>query len=213
MGRTGALLCAGVLIAAPQAAGGAAEQLIAEMAGCFEVTYRFAEDGEHDMFSDAFGLEEPITEWVGLERDGEAMTLQHVSVTEDGRAVPHFHEVWTPETGGAWLQEVWSSTPDDDDRELRYQCAAAWELNRWACDAGRSAKPFRDQGAPFGFDRPDYEWLDRDNTVLVTDGGWVHQQDNEKRDADGELVSNEVGWITYRRVAEEHCAAAIDRHG
>lgn len=103
---------------------------------------------------------------------------------------------------------MWSQQPGNERRELRYQCSAPWRINLWQCHAGKAAKPFRDTGAPFGFDRPDYDMLDRDNTVLVTERGWVHSQHNRKLTEDGEVVAHEVGWITYERVDEAHCSAA-----
>jgi hypothetical protein len=207
-------LALGLAIAAMPAAAGPSTpgeaQNVEMMAGCFAVSYEFVEDGIHDSLSPDYQLDEPITEWIELERrDDAALTLIHHSITEDGRAVPHFHEIWAPEPGGAgWTQEVWRWTPEDDRRELRYSCTAPWELNRWQCHAGPAAKPFRDAGAPFGFDRTDYDWLDRDNTVLVTENGWVHAQHNKKLDDDGELVSFELGWIVYRRVDPQQCDVA-----
>lgn len=186
---------------------------VERLAGCFSVTYRFVEDGVHDSLGNEYGLTEPITEWIELTRqDDRGLTLLHVSITEDRRAVPHFHEVWTYHPDDeSWTQEIWSRTPVDENRELRYRCTAPWELNRWECHAGKARKPFRDAGAPFGFDRTDYEWLDRKNIVLVTQNGWVHNQHNKKLTEDDELVSYELGWITYRRVDEAQCDAAIER--
>ena len=127
------------------------------------------------------------------------------------RAVPHWHETWTyrPDEKG-WTQEVWSRSPDDDNRELRYQCTAPWRLNRWECHAGRAPKPFRDYGAPFGFDRTDYDHLDRENILLVTDQGWVQNEHNKKVASDGTIVAYELGWITYSRLPDQHCQVAID---
>lgn len=201
-------LAAVVLVALPAAAqqsgpitthAPAGIENIEDLAGCFAVTYRFAEDGVHDLFNEDYGLDEPITEWVGLERDdgGDALTLLHASITDDGRAVPHWHEVWTPHPDdGTWTQEVWSRTPEHEDRELRYRCTAPWRLNRWQCHAGEAPKPFRDYGAPFGFSRADYDYLDRENILLATDEGWVQNEHNKKVAADGTVVSYELGWIT-----------------
>lgn len=205
-------LCLGLGLAAPGAAlaepsaPGASQ--VEKLAGCFAVTYRFAEDGVRDIFGEEYGLEEPVKEWIALEEeegDGR-LTVMHYAIGPDGDRRPHFHEVWTSRPDeDAWTQEVWSSSPDNPGRELRYRCTAPWEGNRWQCHAGKAAKPFRDDGAPFGFDRTDYSWLDRDNTVLVTDNGWVHSQSNEKVTEDGEVVGFELGWITYRRLADDRC--------
>lgn len=200
--------------AAAHAADPPAEEVEAlrQLSGCFEVTYRFAEDGEHDLFSPEYGLEDPVTEWIGFERaDDGRFVLIHVGIRQ-GRAAPHFHEVWRyEEADDRWRHEVWNSTPDDPDRQLRYACESEWEGNRWHCAAGRAGKPFRDSGAPFGFDRDDYDWLDRTNTLLVTPRGWIHDEHNRKMTDDGELVARELGWITYDRIEDDACGAAPRR--
>jgi hypothetical protein len=189
-----------------------ASRHVETMAGCFAVSYRFAEDGVHDLFSEDYMLDQPILEWIALEReDDDRLVLTHVSITADERAVPHFHEIWSLEADEeAWTQEVWSRAPGDEQSDLRYRCTAPWSLNQWACHAGIAPVPFRDRGAPFGFARDDYEHLDRDNTVLVTGQGWIHSQRNQKLDADGTLVAHELGWIEYERVPEQHCQVAMD---
>lgn len=189
-------------------------ELLHEMAGCFEVTYRFVEDGTHDSLRPDYELADPITEWIGFEQTGAREFMQiHASVTPDGRVVPHFHEIWSyrPEHG-QWRHRVWSHVPGYHDRELRYACDGTWQRNRWACAAGRAGKPFRDSGAPFGFDRDDYDWLDRTNFVQVTPRGWVHNQHNRKMTEDDELVAYELGWIVYRRVEPGACGDAPEQY-
>lgn len=183
----------------------AGRERILGMAGCFAVTYRFYEDGRHDYFNEDYGLDAPITELVTVVEDApERVTLQHSAVNELGELVPHWHEEWRHGEAG-WTQTVYSRTRDDEARERRYTCTAPWSRNRWHCRAGRAGKPFRDRGAPFGFARPDYDRLDRTNTLLVTPEGWVHSQHNRKKDADGRLVSYELGFIVYDRLDEGDC--------
>jgi hypothetical protein len=83
-------------------------------------------------------------------------------------------------------------------------------MNRWECHAGKAQKPFRDNGAPFGFNRTDYERLDRENTLLVTPKGWIQNEHNSKRSESGKIVSYELGWITYRRLEDAACKTAFD---
>jgi hypothetical protein len=170
------------------------------------------EDGVHGMFSEKYGLNEPIKEWIGFKQgDKDAFILQHVSIIGD-RVDPHFHEVWRHHPDEKdWTQEVWSRSYKDEGRELRYQCTAPWKMNRWQCHAGKAPKPFRDSGAPFGFNRTDYEWLDRENILLVTPDGWVQDEHNRKMSASDTIVSYELGWIIYRRLEDEACKAAPDR--
>lgn len=203
-------------VAAPRAAEDpSVTDHLRHLAGCFAVTYRFVEDGVHDMFSPKWRLDEPITEWVGYgQTEQGAVVLPHVSVTDDGRAVAHWYEVWTRAGEEAdWTQEVWSNFPGDAESELRYWCTAPWKQNLWDCRAGRAPKPFRDEGAPFGFNRTDYAWLDRGNTLLVTPEGWVQHEHNRKVAASGEVLARELGWITYRRVERAACGPAIEACG
>jgi hypothetical protein len=177
------------------------------MAGCYDVTYRFYEDGKRDHFNEDYGLSTSIKELISIVEDEPAgLTLQHSSINSEGELVPHWHEEWRYSDAG-WRQSVYSSTPEDNSRQQRYTCTAPWSLNRWQCHAGRAVKPFRDDGAPFGFLRTDYDWLDRDNTLLVTPEGWIQSEHNRKLDKHGRLVSYEIGLITYQRLDEAECQA------
>jgi hypothetical protein len=182
------------------------------LSGCFTVTYTFFEDGKHDTLARGRPLG-PITEWVGYreEKDG-AYTLTHASITEGDRVVPHFHEIWRhfPRIG-AWSQEVRRGAAAEEGappQALRYACTAPWANNLWKCRAGEAPKPFRDSGAPFGHNRTDYDVLDRDNAVLVTPAGWVHNEHNRKMTDKDVVVAQELGWIEYRRIDAKQCAAA-----
>lgn len=203
------LMCGAAGGVAGQDPGAGGAESVERLSGCFEVTYRFVEDGEHDALSPDYGLEEPVVEWIGFERaEEDRFVLVHAALRQ-GRAVPHFHEVWRHRPAQErWRHEVWNRTPGDPDRELRYACESTWEMNRWECAAGRAEKPFRDSGAPFGFDRDDYDVLDRTNILLVTPRGWVHNEHNRKTTEDGALVSYELGWITYERIDRSRCGDA-----
>jgi hypothetical protein len=202
------IIATGLLIALAGHAGATTEQVnnrhLENLSGCFEVSYRFAEDGVHGIFSEEYGLDTTMLEWIGLDRpDAESYRLTHVAILEN-RVMSHFHEIWRhhPEKR-TWQQSVWRQRPGDTERQLRYDCTAAWEQNLWSCRTGKAEKPFRDSGAPFGFDRTDYDYLDRHNTLLVTPEGWVHSQHNRKKRESGEVVAQELGWITYERVDDE----------
>lgn len=94
-------LLAGLVPAMATAAEPLGREHILRMAGCHHVTYYFHEDGTHDYFSaekpEAIVNDELIT--VHEEAPGR-ITLQHATVTDDGMAVPHWHEVWTHGSGG-----------------------------------------------------------------------------------------------------------------
>ncbi|MEX2644215.1 MAG: DUF6607 family protein [Acetobacterales bacterium] len=185
---------------------------IQNLSGCFRVTYTFAEDGEHDAFAKGRPLG-PITEWVGYEASGDgAVTLAHASFNRQGQVVPHWHEIWRYHmSSDTWTQEVRRGAPGEEEKELRYRCTAPWLMNRWQCHAGLTPRPFRDSGAPFGFDRSDYDRLERENILLVTPKGWVHNEHNRKMTESGAIAAYELGWIVYERIEDGECAAAADR--
>ena len=201
--------CLGVIVLVHSLAAGAAAQTpeaIRHMAGCFEVHYRFAEDGAHDIFSKSYRLNHATKEWVGLEKTGaDSYVMNHVLFVPD--PIAHWRDVWTKERNGQWTQEVQGGPPGLGS-ELRYRCTAPWAANRWECHAGRADKPNRDSGAPAGVDRPDYDWIDRKNILLATPNGWVQNEHNRKMKESGELVSYELGWVTYTRIDEQQCGGA-----
>jgi hypothetical protein len=184
---------------------------IREMTGCFEVTYRYFEDGEHDFFGEQYGLDDPITlENEITARGPRSITITNYAFGRDGERRPHWHMVWAYLANeNAWRQTIWSRAQSSENREFRYTCEGRWERNRWTCDAGLAPKPFRDDGAPFGFLRNDYAELDRHNRILVTPEGWAMTQQNRKLTEDGELVGYETGWILY----DKQDPAACDNGG
>ncbi|CAB1275832.1 DUF6607 family protein [Candidatus Nitrosacidococcus tergens] len=190
---------------------------VENISGCFDVTYRFIEDGVHDMFSKQHKqeLNTPSREWISFkEKEGEKNTfiLQHVTFSrEEKEPQSHFHEIWKyhPNTG-SWTQEVRSQAYGSEKTELRYQCTASWNMNQWQCHSTNEAgKPFRDNGAPFGFKRTDYDHLNRNNSILVTPNGWVQSEQNKKISASGAVAAYELGWITYQRLEDGFCETAI----
>jgi hypothetical protein len=44
----------------------------------------------------------------------------------------------------------------------------------------------------------------------VTPNGWVQNERNTKMSSSDAIVSYELGWITYRRLGDEACEAALD---
>jgi hypothetical protein len=201
--RTRATAVVTIVLLAGGAVGSAQEgrRQIEQLAGCFDVSYRFVEDGESDSFP---GEAIEAREWIGLERtDEHTFLLQHL-LFAGPQPVPHWHEVWTWHPAEeTWTQEVRGGAPHPGS-ELRYRCTGSWVMNRWECHAGQSAKPLRDA------DR-DYEWLDRRNILLVTPDGWVHNQHNAKMRSGEEIVAHELGWNVYRRLEDRACGAAVEQ--
>jgi hypothetical protein len=198
-----------ILLAGPALAQVPPRDHILNMAGCFDVTYYFHEDGEHDYFNPEKPPALVNEEFIAVTEDEPArVVLQHATIGEGGRAVPHWHQVWTQEEGG-WTQSVFGRTPGDEDRQLRYRCTAPWSMNQWSCVIGAAPKPFRDSGAPFGFFREDYNYLFRDNAIIVTPRGWVQSERNRKFTEDGDLVGHELGYIIYSKWDEARCDEVV----
>lgn len=197
------------LLAVPSEAQDSAREHILRMAGCHDVTYYFHEDGAHDYFNEEKGPAVVNEEFLAVTEDEPGrIVIEHATIGPDGKAIPHWHEVWTRGAGG-WTQSVFGRAPGDPERVLRYRCTAPWSMNRWACDIGPAPKPFRDNGAPFGYFREDYDHLQRQHTILVTPEGWVQSERNRKLTGDGQLVSHELGYIIYDRWDEARCDAAV----
>lgn len=175
---------------APMAQGAEIKEVIKNLAGCFEVTYRFVEDGtERDL--EIRGALESIT----LEERGETLVFQHYGIME-GQTFKHLSEEWTPQGDGRWTQKVYGPSG-----AFRYECTAPFEFNQWKCAASRAPKPQRDKNR----NRIDYATLDRSNTVQITPAVWVQSEVNIKRDANKVAIANEVGWVEYKKVDAARC--------
>lgn len=199
MKRTSAFLTLAALLGAASVSNAQAttadeEATVKRLAGCFSVTYRFVEDGEHDT-----EITENIYEYVTLEEKEGALFFQHYGV-QNGQAMKHWSEKWMKLDDGQWQQTVYSPKG-----ATRYECAGHFKFNQWRCMAYNTPKPTRDTH------RTDYSTIDRENTLQITPAGWVHAQTNVKKNDKNEAVSTEVGWNEYRRVADEQCAPALPR--
>jgi hypothetical protein len=173
---------------------------IKTMVGCFKVTYHYEEKGQPN-------YDEAGREWIVLNEKEGFLFLQHYGVSEeDGQAtsMKHWAQRWTPQQNGQWLQEVLS--PSDAPR---YQCTAAFTKTaegvfQRICEAAGAPKPRRDRK------RSDYAVLDRVHTVVYAATSWTDNQNNVKKDKDGEEVAKETGVNLYTRIDDAQCQVAID---
>lgn len=176
-----------VLLSATASAAVAPPQ-IQNLAGCFAVSYRFVEDGVHD--KEIKGTYEEI---LFEARPDGTFFLQHYGIMDQTKN-KHFGEIWQPATNGQWQQTILSPSGNP-----RYTCTSPFEFNQFKCAVANAPKPNRDR------DRQDYETLDRDMILQITPKGWTQSETNIKRDHNGRAVSNELGWIEYRRVDSKNC--------
>ena len=199
------------------------------MCGCYEVRFQYAET-----FSPIEGYEKKpeykasALEWVQLiEDEDNLLSLQHLLLVGPDRVIKHWRQDWEYEapmsfqflTNNRWeLQEqdrerlrgTWTQKVYQVDDSPRYAGTATWihsDGKQYWEDHTPSPLPRREYTK-----RDDYNLMIRGNRHEITDYGWVHEQDNQKVISKSgepkELVAQEKGWNTYRKVEDSRCAAA-----
>ena len=202
---------------------------IKSMAGCFEVTFQYADRQVLDpRYSGNPVKRSTAIEWVVVDAESEGrVELQHILVSGPAM-IKHWRQIWTyegsltteylgqerhsiraiPPSGvdGRWTQLV--TNVDDTPR---YGCAGSWtrsaEGMEWRCTVD-APLPRREKSH-----RHEYDILERTNVHRVVAEGWDHDQYNTKirLDEDGRTVmAREVGHNTYRRIDDAQCAEASD---
>ena len=154
---------------------------IQNLQGCFRVSYRFVEDGKHD-----YDIKDAL-EWITLREQSGAYVIQHYGVFS-GEIIQHFNETWSLLRDGHWRQDVGPS---------RYTCISELRMGQLHCSSPGAPKPIRDRG------RDDYDVLNRVSTIQITPNGWVQSEMNDKVTNSGQVVATEVGWVEYRRTADD----------
>lgn len=201
---------------------------IKNLCGCFEVEFKYAET-----FSPLQQYEFPkryrtkALEWVTpVEENDKKIVLQHLLLAGDSVIVKHWREDWeyekkdwwkfdqddtwnhvtadkTPK--GEWTQTVWEVTDAP-----RYQGSSKWIENNgqyyWE-NTTDAPLPRREYTK-----RSDYNVMQRTNKIIVTDSGYVHEQDNGKlirKDGQADqLIAQEKGYNIYKKTDEKNCAEA-----
>ncbi len=162
------------------------------LAGCYNVSYRFVEDGAHDTT-----IVGEYYEYVNVKYSISGFLFQHYG-QQGTDVIKHWSETWTAQNDGSMKQVVVSPFG-----QSRYECDGKFVFNQFKCSVKNAPKPIRDS------ERKDYVTLDRDITLQITDKAWVQAQNDLKRNKDGIPVSNEVGWNQYDRVDDKVCAPAV----
>lgn len=207
----------------------AERKAIESLCGCFEVSFEYAEtfirDTSYHQLAKPYragALEYVVAE----EKTPGKMVLQHLLVINDSTIIKHWRQDWeyqpsslfayegnrnwsvsrvpSRETRGQWAQKVY-----EVDDSPRYSGAATWFLRDgrqvWENTAD-APLPRREYTK-----RSDYQVMRRKNRNIVTEQGWVHEQDNEKvvLDASGEhTLVEEKGLNIYHRTDNTRCANA-----
>jgi hypothetical protein len=165
---------------APYALASSAPAHIQNLQGCFRVSYRFVEDGKHD-----YEIKD-VLEWITLKQQSATYLIQHYGLI--GQIGEHFNETWSLLPDGRWRQDVGPS---------RYTCISEVRMGQLHCSSPGAPKPIRDRR------RNDYDLLNRVSTIQITPNGWVQNETNDKVTKGGEVIATEVGWVEYRRTAND----------
>jgi hypothetical protein len=205
------------------------KQNVDKLCGCFEVEFKYAETFSPDKNYKFHDREEISggTEYVfPVEVSDKKIVMQHLLVVTDSMIIKHWREDWTYENPvvwkykgdkrwvkekvdpaqvkGKWTQAVWevSDAP-------RYQGSSEWvqmDNQTFWQNTVDAPLPRREYSV-----RNDYNVLRRGNRLVITADGYIHQQDNQKiirKDGKDQLLVEEKGLNTYKRIDESQCAAA-----
>lgn len=206
-------------------------QQIDKLCGCFEVDFKYAETFSPD-YQYKFHEREEIGGTAELalpiEVSDKKVVIQHLLVVSPTLVVKHWREEWVYEATelwkyvgdrtwikeqipaekvkGKWVQTVWEVAD-----EPRYQGFSAFaEFNgqmTWQ-NTTDAPLPRREYSV-----RNDYNILRRTNRLTFTDTGYLHEQDNRKiirKDGKDQLLAEEKGWNTYKKIEEKDCQLARD---
>lgn len=202
---------------------------INKLCGCFNVDFQYAEtfapdttykyhDREH---LGALELALPIV------KTDKKIVIQHLLLVDSSIIVKHWREEWEYEspvlwnyTGDkTWVKEElkpeqykgkWTQTVWEVDDAPRYQGVGQWittDGKTFWQNTTNAPLPRREYSV-----RSDYNILKRGNRLILTSGGWLHEQDNEKIIKQGQketLLVKEKGYNDYTHTDNSKCASAI----
>jgi hypothetical protein len=206
------------------------KKMIEQLCGCFEVDFKYAETFSPDPDYKFHPREETggVAELaLPIEISDNKIVIQHLLIVSPTTVVKHWREEWTYENPVIWkyrgdrvwektvlpaeqVKGKWTQTVWEVADEPRYQGISQFVIldNRvlWQSTAD-APLPRREYTV-----RSDYNILRRTNRIQITDSGYVHEQDNQKilRTGDhDEILVEEKGFNTYKRIDEKECASAF----
>lgn len=202
---------------------------INKLCGCFEVSFKYAETFAPDADYKFHNREEipGVAELaLPIEVTDRKIVIQHLLVVNPKVIVKHWREEWTyenpviwkykgnrtwvketlpaEEVKGKWTQTIWEVA--DEPRYQGYSQFVQLDGKTVWQNTTDAPLPRREYSV-----RSDYNILNRTNRLHFTDDGYLHEQDNRKiiraNGADNLLVE-EKGYNTYKRIDDKECAAA-----
>lgn len=203
---------------------------VAQLCGCFDVEFKFAETFSpqkgykyHDREEISGGTELVLP----VEQTNTRIVMQHLLIITDSIIIKHWREEWTYENRERWIYDgnnIWKKTLLPAEEVKGKWTQAVWEVSdapryqghsEWVKLDGKwiwqntvdAPLPRREYTT-----RSDYNILRRTNRIIITDSGYVHDQDNEKiQRAEGkdQLLVAEKGWNTYKPFDKKYCEPGI----
>ena len=221
-----------------KAQGGAATKdkaAIMQMQGCFEISFFYAEafNYQNDTAYKPSALYEARALELALpvEINEHKVSIQHILLAgpeDDPHLIKHWRQDWlyepaymhTYEAHGLWQaarlskkerRKRWIQKVYQVDDSPRYQSVGRWvheDTRSYFESKGNAPVPRREYTK-----RDDYNLMYRRNRYVITDYGWVYDQDNDKvlrKESLGKnhVLARERGYSVYRRVDESRCAKA-----
>lgn len=203
---------------------------IDKLYGCYSVNFRYAETFSPDPHYKYHDREDmnALELILPIYASDKKVEMQHLLIVGDSTIVKHWREIWEYEAQeifeyqgdrkwtlrklkpeeykNTWTQTVWEVSD-----EPRYQGMSAWIENDgkvfWE-NTANAPLPRREYTI-----RDDYNIMRRRNRIeLKEDGGYVHEQDNDKinkKDGKETLIAQEKGYNTYYKLEDKECAQAL----
>lgn len=205
------------------------QKAVKSLCGCYEVDFKYAETfaaDEEYKFPPRYQVSG--LEWVVAEESTDKkVVIQHLLVASDTMIIKHWREDWEYEKADLWqfdhdatwkhtinnkqnIKGQWTQTVWEVDDAPRYQGSSNWVTSNgkyyWENTAD-APLPRREYTK-----RKDYNVLQRTNRIIITDTGWVHEQDNKKlirKDGTQDVyLAEEKGYNIYRKTDDSKCKQA-----
>lgn len=205
-------------------------QAIEQLCGCFEVTFNYAETFTNDTSKKYYAKpldNHAVIEYVlPIEKSNNKFSMQHILVVSDSMMIKHWREDWVYENNVFWdyvTKDVWAKRELPKDQVKGQWTQTVWEVS----DAPRyqgTSNWLRNNGEVFWLStadaplprreyttRRDYNVMRRTNRLILTDYGYMHEQDNVKilrENGKDSIIAYEKGYNKYVRVDESKCEKA-----
>jgi len=204
-------------------------QAILSLAGSHKVSFDFAETfapSKEYKYHDRY--HEVAIEYVAVAENSEnKIVLQHLLVIGKDIIIKHWRQDWEFENTEFWnydkddrwtkvtlkpeqVKGQWTQKVYQVDDGPRYMGSATWVhvdgKHTWESTAD-SPLPRREHTK-----RSDYNVLKRHNRIIITENGWLHEQDNEKilrQNGKDSLLCLEKGLERFTNIADIECEPGI----